>query len=632
MATPQSGTSLDAIATLLKLFQGEKTKTTETGGGFTETSKVTPNQDALVAILKSALESNQGLASVAQGQKTAGLYNSSTNRLLSNDLLSRLSGQAAIAASQGAGAEKTVTRTGTPATRTQVQGGMGGDSNMLSKLMLAGTAYNKLSKDPYVQKGMAAAGTALSDLFAPSADMGSATVSMMDGAPVFMDAPMFSANSAISNVTESGFGSGLDSLTQIQFADTAQSFVDPIMQLFSSQEAADTTAAVAEETGNFLTASQGSTGANLSSGNTAGLPTASEISSQSAASADTTSLSNTADAATAAGGAAHLVSTGSTGLGTAASGISYGANTSSSLGSLSTGYDLGSGLDAAGGTSDVLAGSAGSGAASTGGSILGYIGPVMSAIGAQRNPEGVHGKDYRHAVGSAVLNYFGWGWAAPIVHKVAEPVLNAAMDAGEESLGMFGAVLADPVGAPLSGEYKVEDLVQSTLDPGNIFGGNPGGSVGALVGASVDPVGAALGDKGVFSVVSDSVNSVDKAIGGALGAPGRVVCTELALGGELPIEKYQRVIQPDITLKGRILLGYHVLGVPAVRKLRKDKRFRERALPYVNAYLDHKLGKWNWRGFLIKSIGEPLCWCLSFFNKDPDYYQTLYPYRRVRNG
>jgi hypothetical protein len=169
--------------------------------------------------------------------------------------------------------------------------------------------------------------------------------------------------------------------------------------------------------------------------------------------------------------------------------------------------------------------------------------------------------------------------------------------------------------------------VQATLDPGNIFGGNPGGSVGAVAAYGLDPIGAALGDKGVFSVAKDTINKVDSAI-----SPGRVVCTELAFQGKISVEKYQRVLQPGITLTGRVLLGYHILGVPAVRKMRKDPEFVDRILPYVNAYLDHKLGKKNLTGFLIKNLGEPLCWLLSFFSRDPDYYQTLYPYRRVRNG
>lgn len=604
MATPQSGTSLDAIATLLKLFQGEKTKTTETGGGFSESSQTKLDQTALAGLLKQALESNQGLAAVSQGQRSAGLYNSSTNRLLSNDLLARLTANTAAA-----GAEKVTTRTGTPATRTQVQGGMGGNNDILNKLILGMSAYQKLGGTKALKEGASMLGVGSS---IPMTDMVAANASQDSIGSLAASQGWFDAGPAASQPSFSALdfaGLGGDSFQTLAPENwQAFDFTDPT----PVATPADVEVPVEDTSANFPSAPSG----NPSSANN---PTAGEtLEGATSASANTTSIS-----ASSAGG-----SVASLGMGI------YQLTDDNSKNDVAGAVNTASGAYGTYKAADALSNGASLDFASNsgGGSVLGYIGPVMSAINAERNPEGVHGKDYRHAVGSAVLNYFGYGWAAPIVHEVAQPALNAAMDAGEESLGMFGAVLADPVGAPLSGEYKVEDLVQSTLDPGNIFGGNPGGSVGALVGASVDPVGAALGDKGVFSVVSDSVNSVDKAIGGALGAPGRVVCTELALGGELPMEKYQQVIQPKVTLKGRILLGYHVLGVPAVRKLRKDKKFRERALPYVNAYLDHKLGKWNWRGFLIKSIGEPLCWCLSFFNRDPDYYQTLYPYRRVRNG
>jgi hypothetical protein len=49
----------------------------------------------MAAMLKSVLESNQGLASTALGEHSAGLYNSSTNQLLQNDLITRAASQVA---------------------------------------------------------------------------------------------------------------------------------------------------------------------------------------------------------------------------------------------------------------------------------------------------------------------------------------------------------------------------------------------------------------------------------------------------------------------------------------------------------------------------------------------------------
>ena len=612
------GTSLDALASLMQMFQGTKSTTTTSGGGtggFTETKSSSLKEEDLANLLKTALESNQGLAAVTQGQRAAGMYNSSTNKLMTNDLLARLTAQAAQQ-----GASQTVTRTGSPnqpqpqtQTQTVKSGGVRNQGD-LSKLVLGMTAYNKLKGDPLAQKALSGAGSLIEsgyDSLVGNTGTGAAAFDMA-GPANFEQA--LAPISASSDFGMSNLSSDLGFMTDMNtssFADLFTGSGAADMASSSAEAAPVATDAIEEIAGNFPVAPTDS------SSGLASNPSASEV----------LVGANSGNAASLASSSFDAASSASAGLGTATSGISYGASTASSVGSLDTGYNLGSGVAEAGGTTTSLAGSGGSGADAGGGSILGYVGPVLNAINAQNNPKGEQNKDYRKAVGGAVLNYFGYGWATPIVDAIARPILNEAMDAGNESLGNFGSVLADPIGAPLSGQYDVGELVTSTLDPGNIFGGNEGGSVGGFLAMGLDPIGAALGDEGVFSVASDAINKVDSAI-----APGRVVCTELAFSGAIPMEKYQRVIQPDITLTGRILLGYHMLGIPAVRKLRADPKFVLRALPYVNAYLDHKLGKRNLIGFLIKNLGEPLCWVLSFFNKDPEAYKTLYPYRRNRNG
>lgn len=108
--------SLGAVAELLKLFtgKGNTTTTKDFSDGFTETTQKGLPPEAMQALIKTAMEGSQGLASVAGGQKSAGLYNSSTNQLLVNDLLARITGQAATL-----GAPTTVTRS--PTSRTQTQ-------------------------------------------------------------------------------------------------------------------------------------------------------------------------------------------------------------------------------------------------------------------------------------------------------------------------------------------------------------------------------------------------------------------------------------------------------------------------------------------------------------------------------
>lgn len=82
---------LQGGSSLLSLFAPKKTTT----GPSTETTQTNLSMEGLDAVLRQILESNQGLASVASGQRRAGLYNSSANTLLTNDLITRAAGEVA---------------------------------------------------------------------------------------------------------------------------------------------------------------------------------------------------------------------------------------------------------------------------------------------------------------------------------------------------------------------------------------------------------------------------------------------------------------------------------------------------------------------------------------------------------
>lgn len=107
----RSGVDLQGITSLANLFLG-KSGTQATVGGTQNTGGVTTtgtrtvsenvSQDAIDATVKSILEGNQGLAAVSAGENKVGLYNSSTNRMLTNDLIAR-------AAAEGAKLNKTQT-------------------------------------------------------------------------------------------------------------------------------------------------------------------------------------------------------------------------------------------------------------------------------------------------------------------------------------------------------------------------------------------------------------------------------------------------------------------------------------------------------------------------------------------
>lgn len=86
MASNDSVGNLQALLNLYGSAKGSSTSTT------TQSNLSSTNVSALI---QSILGSNQGLASVAAGQKNAGMYNSSTNQMLINDLLSRVTTQTA---------------------------------------------------------------------------------------------------------------------------------------------------------------------------------------------------------------------------------------------------------------------------------------------------------------------------------------------------------------------------------------------------------------------------------------------------------------------------------------------------------------------------------------------------------
>ena len=76
--------SIDALYQLLN-----KGKTTSTSGGTVTEQKVM-GTDTVTALIKQALESNGGLSTLLSGQASAGLYNSSTNKMLVDDLVARV--------------------------------------------------------------------------------------------------------------------------------------------------------------------------------------------------------------------------------------------------------------------------------------------------------------------------------------------------------------------------------------------------------------------------------------------------------------------------------------------------------------------------------------------------------------
>jgi len=80
-----SASDLAALAALFTSKSGSTSSTTK--------SNITPQ--GMNAVIQQILGGTNGLAAIANGEKTAGLYNSSTNQLLTNDLITRTAGELA---------------------------------------------------------------------------------------------------------------------------------------------------------------------------------------------------------------------------------------------------------------------------------------------------------------------------------------------------------------------------------------------------------------------------------------------------------------------------------------------------------------------------------------------------------
>ena len=138
MATSALGQNINTAAGLAQLatalFGGGDTTVKKSGGTTTSSSTKQTNisQEGLTALIQAMMEDpSTGLAKVASGARVPGMYNSTTQQLMVNDLISRASNAAALASA--------------PTTTTQKSSGMlgAGGSNMLLPLLGAGMLMKK---------------------------------------------------------------------------------------------------------------------------------------------------------------------------------------------------------------------------------------------------------------------------------------------------------------------------------------------------------------------------------------------------------------------------------------------------------------------------------------------------------
>jgi hypothetical protein len=129
---PQNGLIglLQTIPSIAALFSSPTTTTTSSTDPSTTTESTSISKEGMDALLKQILDSNKGLSSVTSGQRSAGLYNSTSNSLLTNDLLTRAAGEVAsrTATKTGVttgGAKTTAQKTTAPISPAVATGGAG---------------------------------------------------------------------------------------------------------------------------------------------------------------------------------------------------------------------------------------------------------------------------------------------------------------------------------------------------------------------------------------------------------------------------------------------------------------------------------------------------------------------------
>ena len=201
------------LGNLATIFKG---KSTTTSGG-TETTTKSLSLNSANALVKSMLEGSSGLASIAGAEKSAGLYSSSVNQMLTNDLMARTA--AAVAEK-----ESTTTTTKTPTTvRTAAQidpmsALLSAGGSIIGKKVLDKSGINKVI-DTQIDKISSSISNALGlsggseSLIAAS---GEATAGVSEISAVAAPAAIetFGLDAAAGLGSEAAVGAGVDALAE----------------------------------------------------------------------------------------------------------------------------------------------------------------------------------------------------------------------------------------------------------------------------------------------------------------------------------------------------------------------------------------------------------------------------------
>ena len=205
---------LEAVTDLIKLFTGNSggSNTTTTTSGRIGTKQTKISSELATQMLQNALESNQGLAAIAQGQAGAGMYNSTTNKLLTNDLLARLT---ANIAEKAAPTVESISPTTQTAKVANIVPSLKGQVPTLAALTLGKPLLDKVGKSKSIYDVV----NTISDFVTPAATLpATEALSSIGGLPAASAAPgsvleLLSATSQVSPIVYDALAPAADAIS-----------------------------------------------------------------------------------------------------------------------------------------------------------------------------------------------------------------------------------------------------------------------------------------------------------------------------------------------------------------------------------------------------------------------------------
>lgn len=241
---------LEAVTDLIKLFTGNSggSNTTTTTSGRIGTKQTMISSEIATQMLQNALESNQGLAAIAQGQAGAGMYNSTTNKLLTNDLLARLT---ANIAEKAAPTVESISPTTQTAKVANTVPSLKGQVPTLAALTLGKPLLDKVGKSKSIYDVV----NTISDFVTPAATLpATEALSSIGGLPAASAAPgsvleLLSATSQVSPVVYDALAPAADAISSALSSATSTAVIDTAS---TAGELAGTSAALEGATADSL--------------------------------------------------------------------------------------------------------------------------------------------------------------------------------------------------------------------------------------------------------------------------------------------------------------------------------------------------------------------------------------------